>query len=287
MKSVMLSASPWSLMRGMEQFILSGVLPQISSVEWKDNCAPHTTGDKIVLPQPFIGMSQIDLALWRYKCQHEVGHESAVNSRPHWKAVMTAKHKSHPDKLLWNIGNLLSDHIQERNCLGEWYGRDEVLLRGRELFMVKEVMPGLSKSPEGKFAQLFLYDSLKRKDWNPFMTTYPKLFDRDFFAKVEACGDWASLKNELDAFEMACKIRKLFDEPEEDEQDESPSGAGGKGSGGGDADGLLVATHKLGPAPDEGEPNPHTFLDDGTRNTCSGAKRITVRRPVGLNGRPI
>lgn len=300
-RGVMLSASPSSLMRGMEQFILSGALPTIQRVEWLDADVSCTNGTVIKLPKPFIGMSDVDLGLWRYKCQHEIGHESPVNNNPHWKKVMEANRKAHPSKILWSIANLMSDHVQERNQLGEYYGRDGILLNGRELFMKHMLMPNVDTSQ--KMGQLFMHDALKRAGWNPYITLYPARHDDAFLSQVEACGDWEALRNEGDVFELAQEVFKLFDEEAEAEKeraeagDDSEDGDGEEGDGECDsvkqAKACLPSAHVDQDAAverameeaseDEEDRTPRiTIKDDGTRATVDKARRMEVRKPTNM-----
>lgn len=279
--SVMLSASPMSLMRGMEHFILTGTLKSVSSVKWEKDANPHTTGSQIVLPVPQIGMSEIDLALWRYKCQHEIGHESECNSSPHWKEVMLREKPKQPSKIFWKIVNLLSDHVQEKNCLGEYYGRDGILLHGREAFMKYMVMPDMKKDVGNKIAQMFLYDTNARSAWNSHLTTYDVHHDKIFFDKLDECGQWSAMRNEKDTFELAKEIFKLFEEEQEQEEQQADGGGGGGASGDDASDNFLPTLHKE--VADGIDPNPMTFKDDGSRRHTKPSHRVVVRKPYPLS----
>lgn len=222
----------YALMEGIEKYIVSGAVAGLNSVKWLDDNTPHTDGSTIYLPRPSATMTEEDLLNWRYGAEHELGHEDAVNCRPHWKEVMEV-HKKNPkykdDGLLWWISNLLSDHVQEHNRIGYMMGRDIVLKEGRQAFL--QAQWKVMKGREGEVAAcdtittaLFLWDSQCRQEWNEHITGLPKPTPEQqvVIDKVNACGvNPRVLRNEQEVFDSAVVIRALFD-PDVQPETEAP-----------------------------------------------------------------
>lgn len=213
------------LMWGIERYVVSGAVAGLTAVAWHDESAAFTDGSTIHLPRPNCMWSDEELLIWRYKAEHELGHEDAINSNPHWKEVMVAKKKDpkyKDDGLLWWLSNLISDHVQEHNRIGEMIGRDEVLLEGRANFLKNEVFKDKATDKAKPDMQdslglgVFLWDTESRMKWNPHITS-PVIKDKaavDFKERIIREGevDLTKLENEEQVFEAACKIRKLFPE---------------------------------------------------------------------------
>lgn len=211
----------YQLMWGIEKYVLSGAVAGLTGVAWHDKDGAWTDGSTIHLPRPNAMWDDEQVQLWRYKAEHELGHEDAVNSNPHWKEVMTEKRKDKKykeDGLLWHISNLISDHVQEKNRIGDMIGRDEVLLEGRQNFLKNMVFKDLPKSPNADEARglgLFIWDTEARMKWNPHITMPTFDAKSNEVAKMieEKSGvNLSVLKNEMDVFNAAVKVRALFPE---------------------------------------------------------------------------
>lgn len=230
----------YALMQGIEKYVVSGAVAGLTGVAWHDdqNLA-FTDGSTIHLPRPNAMWNDDELLLWRYKAEHELGHEDAVNSSPHWKEVMVDNRKKpeyKDDGMLWWLSNVISDHVQEHNRIGDMIGRDEVLLHGRQHFLhkivfadVKEKLPtvhkGGSKAAKGEEnidmenaigTGIFLWDTEQRMKWNPHITmpsTENKAANDVWKMVKDKSGvDLTVIKNEQQVFDAAVKIRKLFPE---------------------------------------------------------------------------
>lgn len=235
----------YNLMQGIEKYVVGGAIAGLNSVAWHDDPnKAYTDGTTIYLPRPNSLMTEEELLLWRYKAEHELGHEDAVNSNPHWKEVMTEKRKDpkyDKDGLLWWLSNVISDHVQERNRVGELVGRDEVLLFGRQAFLKNMVFKAAAEKgkkateDEKRGLSVFLWDTRNRQKWNPHITlpTFDKSIT-DFADKIarEAGVDMSKVMHEGDVFEAALKVRKLFPEVP---ASNNFMNASGDGEGSGDA----------------------------------------------------
>lgn len=213
----------YQLMAGIEKYVVSGAVKGLTAVAWHDDGSAFTDGSTIHLPRPNAMWDDNALLLWRYKAEHELGHEDAVNSDPHWKEVQE-KHKVKggphaEDGLLWWIVNLISDHVQEHNRVGEMIGRDDVLYNGRQAFLKNEVFSKLKPTDtvEGDIATgLFLWDTKHRQTWNSVITNPPSIKGANEVAdKVRKEAGHIlpqKLHNEQQVFDAALTIRKLFPE---------------------------------------------------------------------------
>jgi len=234
----------YQLMAGIEKYVVSGAVKGLTSVAWHVDESAFTDGQTIHLPRPNALWNDEQLLLWRYKAEHELGHEDAVNAMPHWKEVMEEKRKDKKykdDGMLWWISNLISDHVQERNRVGEMIGRDEVLLNGRKTFLDTMVFKAAKDKKtwddnDTNGMGLFLWDTEARQAWNPNITM-PELNGKahDLAAKIkrESGVDLHALKNEADVFEAAVKVRKLFPDvpPSNNFMNAKPQEGEGKGKG--------------------------------------------------------
>lgn len=213
----------YSLMAGIEKYVLSGAIAGVTGVEWHEDSSAFTDGTTIHLPRPNALWTEEQLLVWRYKAEHELGHEDAVNANPHWKVVMEdrkkdAKYKD--DGFLWWVANLISDHVQERNRIGEMIGRDYVLKEGRNTWLHKEMYAAVEKKKkldkdEAVGSGLFLWDTRSRKSWNERIVVPAFAKEAHNIAdmvetKSGVCLD--KLHNEEDVFNAAVKVRKLFPE---------------------------------------------------------------------------
>lgn len=215
-----------TLMGGIERFIVGGAIPTLKRVAWHDNDAAYTDGDTIHLPRPAYDWDEHTTLIWRYKCEHELGHEAAENSQPHWKDVT----KTESDKLTRTIANILSDYVQERNRVGLGYaGRDDVLLRGRAAW--------LSSQPIGKATKLttlFMWVETARTAWNPHLSVPAGMMLAGFVPAIEGVlPNIDVLRNEGDVMAAARKLRPLFDKEENSEDKDKSSAKGGDGEGDG------------------------------------------------------
>lgn len=238
----------YKLMQGIEKYVVGGAIAGLTAVAWHDDQnSAYTDGSTIYLPRPNSLFTEEELLLWRYKAEHELGHEDAVNSCPHWKEVMVEKKKDakvKDDGLLWWISNVISDHVQERNRIGDLIGRDEVLLQGRQNFLKNMVFAAATEKgakateDEVKGLGMFLWDTRARTKWNPHITLPtldPKAVALADKIEREAGVDLSKVMNEEDVFNAAVKVRKLFPEiPPVNNFNNALSGDG-KPSNGGDA----------------------------------------------------
>lgn len=236
----------YALMQGIEKYVVGGAVPGLTSVVWHDdqNLA-CTDGATIHLPRPNALWSDKELLLWRYKAEHELGHEDVRNSSPHWKEVMEVERKKpeyKDDGFLWHISNIISDHVQEHNRVGEMAGRDEVLLSGRKEFLDTMVFKDFAARAKDKVEAvgraLFLWDSEARKQWNVNINVPKQDKDvNDYVALIKTAGvDVTKLTNERQVFAAAVKIRELFKKDEELEKqlkEAYPQPGDGEGKEGG------------------------------------------------------
>lgn len=246
----------YKLMQGIEKYVVSGAVAGLTGVQWHNDDGAFTDGNTIHLPRPNAKMTDEELLLWRYKAEHELGHEDAINSMPHWKEVMKEKKQDKrykEDGLLWWIANLISDHVQEHNRVGEMVGRDEVLLEGRKAFLDKMVFPELVgkklKDDELRGAGLFLWDTRARTGWNSKIV--PPSLDKaagELADKIAKEGGvvLTALKNEQEVFDAAVKIRKLFPDVPNDNNfmNAKPKQGDGNGEGKKGKEGKGEANHK-------------------------------------------
>lgn len=221
-----------SLMEGVQKYVVSGALAGLTSVQWHSEQGAWTDGTTIYLPILNALANEAEVLLWRYMAEHELGHEDYVNSMPHWKEVME-HNKKNPlykhDDTLWMIANLLSDHVQERNRVGNMTGRDYVLKHGRQMFLQKMVWPEASKRAKNAeeaatktmFNGLFLWETEQRMAWNE-QITMPTLDKQyvDEAARIKRDGGvvLSVIKNEQEVFEAAVKLRKLWPAMTEEER---------------------------------------------------------------------
>jgi hypothetical protein len=283
----------YELMQGVEKYVVSGAIPGLRSVVWTKEDQPRTDGSTIYLPRPNAAWDEDALLLWRYKAEHELGHEDAVNSCPHWREVMVEKKKDpkyKDDGLLWWISNLLSDHVQEHNRVGDMVGRDAILYNGRAMFLrgvFDNCVKGLKKAADPTTyisCGLFYWDTRHRMSWNDKITLPGGVISNDEVSKVvdklDGCGvDPTILKNEMDVFNAAVIIRKLFDEipPQNGKTDKEME------KGEARSEWMIDKVEKLIPSPHQ--------EDDGKRKyKMVGDKDggYSPRNPVGvLSGNPL
>lgn len=233
----------YSLMWGIERYVLSGAIASLTAVHWHDKTDAYTDGSTIYLPRPDADMTDEQLLLWRYKAEHELGHEDAINSNPHWKSVMAEMKEVREykyDNFLWKIANLISDHVQEHNRVGQGLiGRDEVLMKGRNAFLHRHVWPNINDpKADNRLSALFFWDTHNRQQWNPHITDVPlmtKEQEGEYNRILTAGVDPKVLRNEREVFEAALKIRKLWPEMTEEEikaaEQAAADGEGEKGEG--------------------------------------------------------
>lgn len=223
-----------SLMNGVEKYVVSGALAGLTAVQWHNEQGAWTDGTTIHLPILNALANEDEVLLWRYMAEHELGHEDHVNAMPHWKEVME-HNKKNPlykhDDLLWMIANLLSDHVQERNRVGNMTGRDYVLKHGRQMFLQKMVWPEAIKGAKSKediehkkmFNGLFLWETEQRIPWNDQITMPSIGKDAETeAARIKRDGGVVLnvIKNEQEVFEAAVKLRKLWPAMTEEERKE-------------------------------------------------------------------
>lgn len=216
----------YALMQGIEKYVVGGAVPGLTSVVWHDNQdLAFTDGSTIHLPRPNSLWTDKELLLWRYKAEHELGHEDARNSSPHWKTVMEEERKKpeyKDDGFLWHINNIVEDHVQEHNRVGEMVGRDEVLLEGRKEFLNTMVFKDFATPSKDKVEAvgraLFIWDSEHRKVWNPLVSVPAVDKQVEEYVKLltEKSGvNPTKLTNSKQVFDASVKIRKLFEQDKE------------------------------------------------------------------------
>lgn len=292
----------YELMQGVEKYVVSGAIPGLRSVVWTEEDQPRTDGSTIYLPRPNAAWDEDALLLWRYKAEHELGHEDAVNSCPHWREVMVEKKKDpkyKDDGLLWWISNLISDHVQEHNRVGDMIGRDTVLYNGRAMFLkglfdnvVRELGSGKEDATTYISCGLFYWDTRHRMSWNDKIKlpsgviTNEKV--KDVVDRLDGCSvDPTTLKNEMDVFNAAVIIRKLFDEippqngkpqPEDGEGEGEGKGESGKKKVDGKAEWMTDKARRF-------TPSPHMEGDEKRKYKMVGSKSggYTPRIPIGMD----
>ncbi len=248
----------YQLMWGIEKYVLSGAVAGLTGVAWHDDQnSAYTDGSTIFLPRPDAKWNEEQLLLWRYKAEHELGHEDAINAMPHWKEVMVEKRKDaryKDDGLLWWISNLISDHVQEHNRIGDMVGRDIVLLEGRANFLKNMVFKDVDDKKvftpeEAMSVGIFVWDTQARMKWNSNikLPKYPANVAAIAKLVTDKSGvDLLTLKNEAEVFDAAVRVRSLFPEVPKDNnfggakpgaEAEESEGKGKKGKGDGDTEG--------------------------------------------------
>lgn len=264
----------YSLMWGIERYVLSGAIAGLTAVHWHDEPDAYTDGSTIYLPRPDADMTDEQLLLWRYKAEHELGHEDAINSNPHWKSVMTEmkeKREYKYDGFLWRIANLISDHVQEHNRVGHGLiGRDEVLMKGRNTFLHVMVWPNINDpKSDQRFVALFFWDTHNRQQWNPYITDVPSMTKKqeEEYNRILTAGvDPKVLKNEQEVFEAALKIRKLWPEMTEEEikaaEKAAAEGKGGEGEGDPSGGFKSAKADKMLPGAHKENPRDYTYVHD-------------------------
>lgn len=288
----------YALMAGIEKYVVSGAIPNLTSVAWHDEDGAWTDGSTIHLPRPNALWNDEQLMIWRYKAEHELGHEDSVNACPHWKEIMEDKRKDKryaEDGLLWWISNLISDHVQEHNRVFQGYiGRDDVLLMGREAWLNdSEKQVGdkkVAKNPDMEIASgLFKWDTEQRMKWNSYIT--PKSYSKEAtkigdMVKNKSGVDSTVINNELQVFNAALKVRELFPSvpPKNDFMKIMSRQKGGRGKGSGEYD----------PDGDTGDKTDHSdpFFPNGNHGEAKrpisydykkGDGSYTPREPVMLS----
>lgn len=271
----------YAVMEGMEKYVVSGVVSGISAVKWLPvGEGAYTDGKLICLPRPNGVANATELLLWRYYAEHEMGHEDEVNSHPHWKSIMVAhKEDKDCDETFWNIANLLSDFVQERNRIGVMAGRDQVLLEGRLAFSKLDLTHPSIK--DGQMLGLGVLDYKLRGTWNPYIaahpcplspTKFPQAFS--WVPKFEAAVDILALKNEQEVFDAAKILRKMF--PEEKEQSKKSKAAGSSDGG----------SEKRTGSPSKHSPDKKKELGEGGERpppTGGTGKQYNVRTPMSVD----
>ena len=260
-----------ALLDGVRKFVLSGAVPGLKNVVFEVDVQPHTTGDTIHLPFPDAMGGERSLLLWRYYAEHELGHEDPVNAAPHWKVVMDAE-KDGMDTLTKSIWNILSDHVQERNRLGEYVGRDDVLLRGRAAF-IEDQLKAVGTFEDDPTSIVFEWDTLARSGWNPHMPTFKvNAANDDKRAEISKVVCYGDLKNERDCYEAAKRIRALFPDVPMERPKPEPKGDGdvddSKGKAFDELMGKLAAEYKKRAVSDHAK-----MKDVGVKGGVSGADK--------------
>lgn len=204
-----------AMMDGVRKFVLSGALPALKNVVFQANAQPRTDGTTIYLPLPNALGTPEDHALWLYMAEHELGHEDPVNNAPHWRTLLDDT----IDTTTKQIWNLLSDHVQERNRIGQYAGRDKVLMEGRALFMAQQLQSSGGTFDTAPMSALFQWDNAERMAWNPMLSSDGDNPSNDeLIAKFSSLVDIAALRNESDCLDAARKLRPLFpDSPSADD----------------------------------------------------------------------
>ena len=142
-----------------------------------------------------------------------------MNSTPHWKSLIEPN-KDKIDSTVHKVWNVLSDHVQERNRIGTYLGRDAVLREGRALYCQCN-LASKGWSPADPFGALFQWDNAARMTWNPLLTSrFDNPANDEWIARAAALVDIAALRNEDDCLEAAIKLRSLFpEEPSKAEEE--------------------------------------------------------------------
>ena len=196
-----------AMMDGIRKFVLSGALPGLKNVVFEADAQPRTNGTTIYLPLPDARGTSEDHVLWLYKAEHELGHEDPVNNAPHWRTLLDDT----IDTTTKNIWNLLSDHVQERNRIGQYAGRDKVLMEGRALFIAQQLQESGGVFDTAPMSALFQWDNAERMAWNPMLSSDGDNPSNDeLIAKFSSLVDIAALRNERDCLDAARKLRPLF-----------------------------------------------------------------------------
>jgi hypothetical protein len=223
-----------ALMDGIRKFVLSGAVPGLKNVVFELDVQPHTTGDTIHLPFPDAMGGERGLLLWRYYAEHELGHEDPVNAVPHWRTIAEAE-KDSMDMLTKSIWNILSDHVQERNRLGEYVGRDDVLLRGRAAF-IQDQLKSVGTFKDDPISIVFEWDTMQRRAWNKYLPAFTaNMVNETKRLAISAAVDMFALKNERDCYEAAKRIRALFPEVPMERPKPEPKGDGSSDDSKGEA----------------------------------------------------
>jgi len=221
--------------------------------------SPHTDGTTIHLFEPNALWSEEQWWDWEYEVYHEIGHESPENCKPHWLTVMK-KNKIDGETILGSLCNLVSDHVQEHNRVGQYSGRDRILKRGRSRFVTDRLLSDacMHKEFETKEGRIFksvaIFDTLCREEWNEYlvgsMEHAVESLDGEEEVKVgrllKSGLRIQDGKNEDEAYEIAKKIleilgedvekhveemEKAFDEKEKKGEDDGEGEEGEEGEG--------------------------------------------------------
>lgn len=196
---------------------------------------------------------------WYYELNHEIGHEAEVNCDPHWKHVL--EHYGFKGRSFFTcMMNLISDHIQEHNQIGELDGVDRSLMLGRMRFVKErlcpeEVLAEPSKTREGAvFKVVSVYDTLCRSEWNRHLVGMAEacemLLEGEELEMYQALVDSDIAidegKNEWDTYTITKQILELLGEDVQQREEEAQNGSeegegeceeGEGGSSSGDDDG--------------------------------------------------
>lgn len=227
---------------------------------------PHTDGRTLHVFNPDHMWSDEQWEDWEYEVQHEIGHESPENTAPHWKELVKEK-RIGGKTLLFNLWNLMSDHVQEHNRIGKYSGRDRILKLGRARFvnarlLSTDVMSSHSDTRIGSIFKLAaIYDTWCRENWNEY------LVGNGLTAAASLDGDeldmWNRLyksginihegENEYDSYQFALDILNALGEDAEEHEKAAQEEYGRQYGKGGDADSGEGESEGEGEADSEGD----------------------------------
>lgn len=254
---------------------------------------PYTDGKCLHIRTPNPAWDDDMWLSWEYEMQHEVGHESKENCNPHWKEVLEDKK---PKGLLAFLYNLIADHIQEKNRLGVYKGRDEVLKKGRAKFVSEVLLDADVMSKEmgdaGRvFRVLSVYDTHCRERWNEYLAGMSDVAksvlpdeDKEMYNTAIKSGININEGNNMqDAYDIAKKLMELFPLPEDEEGggDKEQDGEGG-GESGGDGEGGKESKEVEGDA-DIDSLSYHTHYSKPKENKYSEVLKGTTMHYTGMD----
>ncbi len=213
-----------------------------------DKDQPRTDGKTIYLPTPDPNWTADELLLWEYKCYHEIGHE-----RPKTRDWLNCvkKHKIQGGSFESFVNNALDDFRQEYIDHDLYIGRQNVMSKGRAMFMSKN-SANIGKDSVNKLRQaaesLWVWDAFCRKDWMRDVADLYKDLEEDLTAQSK---DWYNILSKdyterlkkcetaEDVYNLSAEImEKVFKIPEEEakksKESSSDSGDGDEGDESGD-----------------------------------------------------
>lgn len=227
--------------KGREKFL--NILAEASGLKivYENKNLPRTDGKTVYLPRPLSNWTKEDWITFEHSAVHEMGHNV-----PEMRDVFDFIREKNIDmsSLCGILLNILDDHRQERHEIDAFWGRKNIIGRGSELIIPRNIFSENWYVEDEDLTQhlivaFFIWDAYLREEWlSPWVTgigqlgydqASPKTQDlvdvlRDYDQELK------DVRTVEDEWELILKILKNTDDiDEEEEVQKATSGGGGDG----------------------------------------------------------